>query len=165
MARSAQKGKRSACLQGTRVYRLSNQSDQAKQGLFKYLTLTPQVTLNSDAILPGDHWVSTSSIRRTPSGKMRSTDEFRDSTQVLGVIMGKQQHESVVNVLATQSCLTLCDPMNCSLLVPLSMGFLRQEYWSWQLFPSPEDLPNPEIKPGSPTWQADSLLSEPPGKP
>lgn len=38
--------------------------------------LTTYVTLNSDAILPGDPWVSTSSIRRTPSGKMRSTDEF-----------------------------------------------------------------------------------------
>ena len=32
-------------------------------------------------------------------------------------------------------------------------------------FPSPEDLPNPGPKPGSPTVQADSLLSEPPGKP
>ena len=32
-------------------------------------------------------------------------------------------------------------------------------------FPSPEDLPNPGIKPRSPTLQADSLLSEPLGKP
>lgn len=50
--------------------------------------LTTYVTLNSDAILPGDPWVSTSSIRRTP-GKMRSTDEFWNSTYVLGVIMDK----------------------------------------------------------------------------
>ena len=48
---------------------------------------------------------------------------------------------------------------------PLSMEFSRQEYWSGLLFPSPGDLPNPGIKPGSPTLQADSLLSEPPGKP
>ena len=32
-------------------------------------------------------------------------------------------------------------------------------------FPSPEDLPNPEIKPGSPTLQVDSLPAEPQGKP
>ena len=48
---------------------------------------------------------------------------------------------------------------------PLSMGFSSQEYWSGLPFPSPEDLPDPGIKPGSPTLQADSLLSEPPGKP
>ena len=47
---------------------------------------------------------------------------------------------------------------------PLSMGFSRQEYWSGLLFPSPEDLPNPGIKPGSPALQADALTSEPPGK-
>ena len=44
------------------------------------------------------------------------------------------------------------------------MGFSRQEYWSGLPCPSPGELPNPEIKPGSPTLQADSLLSEPPGK-
>ena len=32
-------------------------------------------------------------------------------------------------------------------------------------FPSPEDLPNPGIEPGSPALQVDALLSEPPGKP
>ena len=48
---------------------------------------------------------------------------------------------------------------------PLSMGFLRQEYWSWLPFPSPGDLPDPGIEPRSPALQADSLPSEPPGKP
>ena len=48
---------------------------------------------------------------------------------------------------------------------PLSMGFSRQEYWSGLPFPSPGDLPNPGIKPGSPALQADALSSEPPGKP
>ena len=46
-----------------------------------------------------------------------------------------------------------------------SMGFSRQEYWSGLLFPSPGDLPDPGIEPGSPALQADSLPSEPPGKP
>ena len=46
---------------------------------------------------------------------------------------------------------------------PPSMGFSRQEYWSGLPFPSPGDLPNPGIKPRSPTLQADALTSELPG--
>ena len=46
----------------------------------------------------------------------------------------------------------------------LSMGFSRQEYWSGLPFPSPGDLPDPGIEPGSPTPEADALTSEPPGK-
>ena len=42
------------------------------------------------------------------------------------------------------------------------MGFSRQEYWSGLPFPSPGDLPDPGIEPGSPTLQADALPSEPP---
>ena len=37
------------------------------------------------------------------------------------------------------------------------MGFPRQEYWSGLPFPSPGDLPNPEIEPLSPALHADSL--------
>ena len=48
---------------------------------------------------------------------------------------------------------------------PLSMGFSRQECWNGLPFPSPEDLPDPGIEPGSPALQADALPSEPPGKP
>ena len=40
------------------------------------------------------------------------------------------------------------------------MGFSRQEYWSELPFPFPEDLPNPQIKPGSPALQTDSLPTE-----
>ena len=46
-----------------------------------------------------------------------------------------------------------------------SMGFPRQEYWSGLPFPSPGDLPDPGIEPGCPTLEADTLTSEPPGKP
>ena len=63
---------------------------------------------------------------------------------------------------AAQSCLTLCDPMDQA---PLSMEFYRQEEWSGLPFPSPGNLPNPGIEPGSPTLQADALPSEPLGKP
>ena len=64
------------------------------------------------------------------------------------------------NGLVTQSCLTLCNPTNCSLSGSLSMGFSRQEYWSGLPFPSPGDHPDPGIKPRSPALQADSLPSE-----
>ena len=45
------------------------------------------------------------------------------------------------------------------------MKFSKEEYWSGLPFPSPGDLPNPEIEPTSLTLQADSLPPEPPGKP
>ena len=46
---------------------------------------------------------------------------------------------------------------------PSTIGFSRQESWGGLLFPSPGDLPDPGIEPGSPTLQTDSLPSEPPG--
>ena len=55
-------------------------------------------------------------------------------------------------------------PWTVAFQVPPSLGFSRQEYWSGLQFPSPGDLPNPGIKPGSPILQADALPSEPPGK-
>ena len=48
---------------------------------------------------------------------------------------------------------------------PLSVEFPRQEYWGGLPFPSPRNLPNPRIKLRPPELQADSSLSEPPGKP
>ena len=63
------------------------------------------------------------------------------------------------------SCTVVSDPMDCSPPGPLSMGFSRQEYWRGLPFPSPGDLPDPGIEPRSPTFQADALTSEPPGKP
>ena len=42
----------------------------------------------------------------------------------------------------------------------LSIAFSRRGYWSGLPFPSPENLPHPGIKPGSPALKVDSLLSE-----
>ena len=44
------------------------------------------------------------------------------------------------------------------------MEFSRPEYWSGLPFPSPGNLPNPEIKPRSPSLHVDSLSAEPQGK-
>ena len=44
-----------------------------------------------------------------------------------------------------------------------SMEFSRQEYWTGLPFPSPGDVPDPEIEPRSTTSRAEALPSEPPG--
>ena len=67
--------------------------------------------------------------------------------------------------LIIKLCLTLATPWTVACQAPLSMEFSRQEYWSGFLFPSPGHLPDSGIKHRSPALQADSLPSEPPGKP
>ena len=69
-----------------------------------------------------------------------------------------------VKVLVIQLCSTLCDPMGCSLPGSSVHGILQAKYWGGLPFLSPGDLPNPETESRSPVLQADSLLSEPPGK-
>ena len=60
---------------------------------------------------------------------------------------------------------SLWPPWTVAYQAPQSMEFSRQEHWSGLPFPSPGDLPNPVIEPRSPALQADTLQSEPPGKP
>ena len=67
--------------------------------------------------------------------------------------------------LVAQLCSTLCGPMDCSPPGSSVHRFLQARILSRLPFPSPEDLPNPGIKPRYPTLQTDSLPSEPPGKP
>ena len=69
-------------------------------------------------------------------------------------------HEVVSDSFAT--------PWTVALQAPLSMGFLRQGYWSGLPFPIPRDLPDPGIElvsPGSLALAADFFTSELPGKP
>ena len=75
--------------------------------------------------------------------------------------LSKEGKESEV----TLSCLTLFDPCwTVAHQAPVSVGFPRQEYWTGLPFPPPGDLPA-GIKPRSPTLQADTLPSKPPGRP
>ena len=64
-----------------------------------------------------------------------------------------------------QSCPTLCDPIDGSPPGSAIPGILQAKSWSGLPFPSPGDLLNPGIEPGSPALQTDALTSEPPGKP
>ena len=59
-------------------------------------------------------------------------------------------------------------PWTVACQTPLSMGFPRQEYWSWFPFPTPGDLPDPGIEPMSlvsPTIAGGFFTAKPPGKP
>ena len=71
----------------------------------------------------------------------------------------------VYQVLVAQSCLTLCDPKACNPPGSSAHGILPARVLEWVAIPSPGDLPDPGIEPGSPALQADSLPSEPPGEP
>ena len=62
--------------------------------------------------------------------------------------------------LVAKPCMTLVTPWTVAPQAALSIGFSRQEFWSMLPFPSPGDLPNPKIEPGSPALQADDLLTE-----
>ena len=66
-----------------------------------------------------------------------------------------------VCLLVSQSCPT----RTVAHQAPVSVGFSRQEILEWIAIPSPGDLSDSGIKPGSPALPADSLSSEPPRKP
>ena len=69
----------------------------------------------------------------------------------------------VLNHSVISESLQPCGLYTARLLCP--WGFSRQEYWGRLSCPPSGDVPNPGIKPRSPTLQVDSLPSEPPGKP
>ena len=78
----------------------------------------------------------------------------------------KKKHENTVFpvhccvVLVTPSSPTLCNPMDCSPSGCSVHGILQARVLDGLPFPSPGDLPDPGIEPGSPAQQADSLPSE-----
>ena len=67
-----------------------------------------------------------------------------------------------VKVMSLSRVRLFATPWTVAYQAPQFMEFPRQEYWSELPFPSPWDLPDPGIEPGSPTLQADTLSSEPP---
>ena len=70
-----------------------------------------------------------------------------------------------VYVLVAQLCPTLCDPIDDSSPGSSVHGILQARMPEWVAFSSPGDLPDPGIKPKSPTLQANSSPSGPSGKP
>ena len=74
------------------------------------------------------------------------------------------QDHSEVKVKSLSRVRLFASPWPVAYQASPSVGFSRQECWSGLPFPSPGDLPDPGIEPGSPALQANALLSEPPGK-
>ena len=72
-------------------------------------------------------------------------------------------HVCLVHHICLSSVCFFATPWTVAHQTLLSMGFFRQENWSGLLFPSPGDLPDWGLNLGLLRWQADSLLSEPPG--
>ena len=73
---------------------------------------------------------------------------------------------SNVHLCCYKLYLSLCDPMDCVVhQAPLSMGFLRQEYWSGLLLPPPGALPDPGIEPESLALVGGFFTTESTGKP
>ena len=70
-----------------------------------------------------------------------------------------------VEVLVAQLCPTLWDSVDCSPPGSSVHGILQARILVWVAIPFSGDLPDPEVEPGSSALQADSLLSESPGKP
>ena len=88
----------------------------------------------------------------------KDLEEIKKSQYIMNNAINEQVKSlSHVRLFAT--------PWTVAHQAPPSMGFSRQEYWSGLPFPSLGDLPDPGIKPRSPALQADTLTSEPPGKP
>ena len=85
-------------------------------------------------------------------------------TAVLETFIEREAHRFLPAVpkptVKSLSCVWLfVTPWTVAHQAPLSMELSREEYWSRLPFPSPGDLPDPRIKPWSPTLQADHHLS------
>ena len=85
-------------------------------------------------------------------------NKLKDNIYITITFLYTRNNTSQVKV--AQSCLTLCDPMDYTV-----HGIIQARILDWVGFPFPRDLPNPGIKPRSPTLQVDSLPAQPPGKP
>ena len=70
-----------------------------------------------------------------------------------------------VKVLVAQSCLTLCDPMDCSPPGASVHGILQARILAWVAISSSRDLPSPGIKLPSPALAGGFFTTEPPEKP
>ena len=109
------------------------------------------------------HLLASWLLAQIPTHLVHNLIYAHDFNSHLKLMSPKAMKESESEV--TQSCPTLCNPWTVAHQAPPSMGFSRHEDWSGLPFPSPGDLPDPGIEPRSPTLQADTLTSAPPGKP
>ena len=122
---------------------------------------TPLVITETQIKITMNHW----------RAKVKKIDKYKPlqgygKLKLHILLTGMQNSKYILITCACgQSCLTLCNPMDCSLPGSSSMGFSRQVYWNRLLFPTPGNLPNPGIKPTSPALAGRLFTTVPPGKP
>ena len=98
----------------------------------------------------GPHWASTAVGH---GGATR-----REAATLYNWLMpGLKQRQVKVKVKSLSRVQLFVTPWTVAYQASPSMGFSRQEYWSGLPFPSPVDLPDPGIKPGSPALETDAL--------
>ena len=138
---------------------LSVKQEMAEGPLTWWGLLFVYVTFKNSKKFSGSSWELSGAATLQFSAMDRSLHNF--TGHLIGSDFTSDTLE--VEVLVTQLGPTLCNTMDVACQAPLSMEFSRQKPWSGLSFPSPRDLPNSRIEPRSPTLQADSLPSEPPG--
>ena len=83
-------------------------------------------------------------LPRSVGAQYATGDQWRNNSR-------KNEESEKVKVKLLNRVRLFATPWTVTRQALLSMGFSRQEYWSGLPFPSPEDLLDPGIKPGSPT--------------
>ena len=119
---------------------------------------TQQFPMNSNIPLPYDLIIILLDIYQRELHK-QSQQCLLQRSQMRKELKAHTQKVKVKLVSRGQPFVT---PWTIAYQAPHFMGFSRQEYWNGLPFPSPGELPNPGIEPGSPALQADALTSEPP---
>ena len=106
-------------------------------------------------------------IRNTPSDHRRYTTEDLAKHQLRASRSPWLLERNICAVLGlvAQSCLTFCDPMDCTRQAPLSMGILQARILVWVAMLSPRGSSQPRDRTQVSCIEADSLPSEPPGNP
>ena len=120
---------------------------------------------------PNDN-VSTISLLITPKGLRKSTWVSLWPSKVSAQIAYRLLDSFCISCCQIRMCVLSCSscvwlfvtPWTVARQPPLSIGFSRQEYWNGLPCPPPGYLSQAGIEPTSPVLQADSLLSDPPGK-
>ena len=94
----------------------------------------------------------------------RTEDPSPTTQDILDFLLRENDKPPTLFSEVTQSCPTLCDPMDYSLPGSSVYRIFQARILEWVAITFPEDLPDPGIEPGSPALQADFLPSETPEK-
>ena len=105
-----------------------------------------------------------SSLFLRPVNKLCPRPKLHENHHFGELIFGLAPNFLKVEVKVTQSCLTLCDPIDCSRPGSSVHGILQATILVWVPFPSPGDHPDSGIEPRCLALEVDSLPSESPGK-